>query len=513
MRCSRTRYIKVVVLCLLTTFILVQLLGSTGLGFGRKSLPLSDDLTHSLGQEDHHHQQHLFKLNAVNLVELPPSLPSSVQNATNLGIATAQKRQDSVDNDKSQDVDDKKPISSLSGERTHGFSNGSSVQQPKSNNAASEPLNISAILAQMEIINEDQRIRNEDLFGPVTNSTLVIVIQVHNRLQYLRHLIVSLSQAKEIDKCLLIFSHDFWEESINQLISSIDFAKTLQIFYPHSIQTHPNQFPGETPNDCPRNAKKDQAQRLKCTNANWPDLYGHYREAKFTQTKHHWWWKANRVFNKLRATRHYNGMVLFLEEDHYVAEDFVTALRLAESIRTEKHPDCDIICIGTYLKSYNYNRDHKTIELTKWVSAKHNMGMAFNRELWIRIHNCRELFCNFDDYNWDWSLEHISNNCIKDGLEVMLFKGPRVFHIGECGVHHKKKSCEAGVVVQKVKDILSRAEGFLYPKDLVVTRTVARKRKLKTPKGNGGWGDLRDRQLCLNMSRIDEEHQETTVIM
>jgi len=44
-------------------------------------------------------------------------------------------------------------------------------------------------------------IRNEDLFGPVTNDTLVIVIQVHNRLQYLRHLIVSLSQVRILDVC------------------------------------------------------------------------------------------------------------------------------------------------------------------------------------------------------------------------------------------------------------------------------------------------------------------------
>ena len=52
------------------------------------------------------------------------------------------------------------------------------------------------------------------------------------------------------------------------------------------------------------------------------------------------------------------------------------------------------------------------LELTKWVSAKHNMGMAFSRDLWRKIHGCKDLFCNFDDYNWDWSLEHISNNCI-----------------------------------------------------------------------------------------------------
>jgi hypothetical protein len=31
-------------------------------------------------------------------------------------------------------------------------------------------------------------------------------------------------------------------------------------------------------------------------------------------------------------------MILFLEEDHYVAEDFVSVLRLAEAVRDDKHP-------------------------------------------------------------------------------------------------------------------------------------------------------------------------------
>ena len=65
-------------------------------------------------------------------------------------------------------------------------------------------------------------------------------------------------QAKDIDRTLIIFSHDVWDEEVNQLINSIDFAKILQIFYPYSIQTHSNTFPGESPNDCPRNVKKDQ---------------------------------------------------------------------------------------------------------------------------------------------------------------------------------------------------------------------------------------------------------------
>lgn len=46
---------------------------------------------------------------------------------------------------------------------------------------------------------------------------------------------------------------------------------------------------------------------MGCVNSKWPDLYGHYREAKFTQTKHHWWWKANRIYNELRVTKNYDG--------------------------------------------------------------------------------------------------------------------------------------------------------------------------------------------------------------
>jgi alpha-1,6-mannosyl-glycoprotein beta-1,2-N-acetylglucosaminyltransferase len=46
---------------------------------------------------------------------------------------------------------------------------------------------------------------------------------------------------------------------------------------------------------------------LNCTNAQYPDRFGNYREARLTQIKHHWWWKANYVFDQLRATREHSG--------------------------------------------------------------------------------------------------------------------------------------------------------------------------------------------------------------
>lgn len=36
------------------------------------------------------------------------------------------------------------------------------------------------------------------------------------------------------------------------------FCFLPQIFYPFSIQTHPNEFPGADPGDCPRDIKKEQ---------------------------------------------------------------------------------------------------------------------------------------------------------------------------------------------------------------------------------------------------------------
>nr|XP_046489519.1 alpha-1,6-mannosyl-glycoprotein 2-beta-N-acetylglucosaminyltransferase isoform X6 [Neodiprion pinetum] len=362
-------------------------------------------------------------------------------------------------------------------------------------------LTISELRRQVEKANLEQRVFNEEAFGPLASDAPVIVIQVHARLTYLRHLIVSLAQAKGIEQTLLIFSHDVWDPDINFLVQSVDFCRVMQIFYPYSIQTHPHTFPGEDPNDCPRNIKRESALVKKCINAEHPDLYGHYREAKFTQTKHHWWWKANRVFDQLTVTKNHVGMVLFLEEDHYVAEDFLHVLRLME--RTCKHSceRCNILSLGTYLKTYNYYADNKKFlgvngvlqkemlrglkrhngiiqggfstyqgaqlvqaaapawafqllpnlynhyqkaEVTPWISSKHNMGMAFNRITWNKLTDCASKFCSYDDYNWDWSLQHIAQGCIpssqgsgglshiQSGLIAMVMKAPRIFHIGEC---------------------------------------------------------------------------------
>jgi alpha-1,6-mannosyl-glycoprotein beta-1,2-N-acetylglucosaminyltransferase len=181
------------------------------------------------------------------------------------------------------------------------------VRNPKSSSEAfrsfylsgnsSTSLPLDAIRTIIKKRNEEEHIQNlgnhslkEQLLSP---GDAVVVVQVHNRGKYLEGLIGSLSVAYGIEKVLLIFSHDVYDDNINSIIADIKFCKVMQIFYPFSLQLYPNSFPGSDPKDCPRDLPVSKAKEKKCMNAAFPDAYGHYREATYTQTKHHWFWKVN----------------------------------------------------------------------------------------------------------------------------------------------------------------------------------------------------------------------------
>lgn len=357
--------------------------------------------------------------------------------------------------------------------------------------------NLSEVKMHMAEVNSAQRVVNEDRFGPVKGGTVVFVVQVHERVQYLQSLVESLSRVRGIEQAMIIFSHDVYDVKIEEIVHGITFCKVMQIFYPFSIQIFPKSFPGQDENDCPWDAKKDRAITLKCNNAEHPDLYGHYREAKFAQIKHHWWWKIARIFEGIKVLSNHTGLFVFLEEDHYVVEDLLWTLKSADSMRAKDCSHCNIISLGTYLKVVNFNTEANRMEIWPWIASKHNMGMAFRKETWLEIKACAENFCNYDDYNWDWSLQHISSTCMKNKLTALMVKAPRVFHIGQCGVHHKKKNCEVMAELNKVQKTMSKAGSHLFPAKMTITRTL--KKTIKPPKGNGGWGDVRDHWLCLHL--------------
>ncbi len=65
---------------------------------------------------------------------------------------------------------------------------------------------------------------------------LVILIQVHSRLNYLKELINSLKEVKYIEKTLVIFSHDLYDVEMNKLIESVDFCAVRVLFFDFYFQ-------------------------------------------------------------------------------------------------------------------------------------------------------------------------------------------------------------------------------------------------------------------------------------
>ncbi|XP_020779663.1 alpha-1,6-mannosyl-glycoprotein 2-beta-N-acetylglucosaminyltransferase [Boleophthalmus pectinirostris] len=327
---------------------------------------------------------------------------------------------------------------------------------------------------------------------------LVLVVQVHNRPEYLKLLIESLQKAAEVHSFLLIFSHDYFSEEINSIVQGITFCKVLQIYFPFSTQLYPNEFPGQDPQDCPRDISKDKAVATGCLNAQHPDSYGHYREAFITQTKHHWWWKLHFVWERVHVMQGYSGFVVFLEEDNYLLPDFYHFYKSVIELRQRSCPDCDMLALGNHNGFNEFTQQSNKVMTTGWMSTKHNIGMGISREMYYKLMGCNDAYCSYDDYNWDWTLQHLSGTCVSKPIKVLVAQGSRVMHTGDCGLH-QKDNCRPEWAMQRVEESLKLAKDGLYPASL--TLTTAEVPEHKAHMKNGGWGDVRDHSLCKNYAK------------
>uniref|UniRef100_A0A8C7YV50 Si:ch73-91k6.2 n=1 Tax=Oryzias sinensis TaxID=183150 RepID=A0A8C7YV50_9TELE len=326
---------------------------------------------------------------------------------------------------------------------------------------------------------------------------LVLVVQVHNRPEYLKLLIRSLERAAEVHSFLLIFSHDYISEEMNRIVRGITFCKVLQIYFPFSTQLYPHEFPGQDPRDCPRDLSKDRALKTGCLNARHPDSYGHYREAFITQTKHHWWWKLHFVWERVHAMQGYSGFAIFLEEDNYILPDFFSFHKLMAEFK-KTCSDCDLLALGNHNDLSDFTSLSNQVLTTGWLSTKHNIGMGISREVYYKLMGCSDEYCTYDDYNWDWTLQHLSGTCISKPLKVLAALGSRVLHTGDCGLH-QKESCNPERALKRAEEIVLKAKSSLFPQSLVLSaaETVEHKAHMK----NGGWGDIRDHILCKNYAK------------
>ena len=72
--------------------------------------------------------------------------------------------------------------------------------------------------------------RNLDLF-PLKEDRVNIVLYVHNRPEYLRLVVDSLSAVEGINETLLVVSHDGFYEEMNAIVESIKFCQVSSVSF------------------------------------------------------------------------------------------------------------------------------------------------------------------------------------------------------------------------------------------------------------------------------------------
>jgi alpha-1,6-mannosyl-glycoprotein beta-1,2-N-acetylglucosaminyltransferase len=212
----------------------------------------------------------------------------------------------------------------------------------------------------------------------------------------------------------------------------------------------------------------------------------------------------NTVWDGLNETRAHSGHILFIEEDHFIFPNAYRNLQILTTLKPMKCPDC---------YAANLAPSDVKSRAEEWESLiaerMGNIGYTFNRTVWRKIHNKAREFCFFDDYNWDitmWATVYPSF-----GRPVYTLRGPRTsaVHFGKCGLHQGQednKACidngTANINVEehdKVANIDSDWDVHVYKNQPGYKAGF---------KGWGGWGDGRDRHLCLSFA--DMYHSKGT---
>ncbi|XP_044130801.1 alpha-1,6-mannosyl-glycoprotein 2-beta-N-acetylglucosaminyltransferase-like [Bufo gargarizans] len=351
-----------------------------------------------------------------------------------------------------------------------------------------------------------QPMRNAEQFPG--RPELVLVVQVRggpgsgSRLQLLAESLQSAGPGAT-SRLLLVLSMQQPCPEAARAMASINFCRVLPVYFPYSLSFYPDEFPGNDPADCPRDMPKESALLKGCSNAKYPDSHGHYREAAFTQDKHHWWWKLHFIWERVREVSGHGGHILFLDEGSYLFPDWLHVLRLMQKQCQEE--GCHMLSLGgTGVPETSPDPQH--MELSGFVAPRHSAAIAVSRETYYQLMGCLAQFCTYDDYNWDWSLQHISAACLAHPLKVLSARLPRVLTLpakaedgGMCGRYGPCANMDASSQALRAK--IRQLSGQLFPKAINI---ASRQQEMRNPPPmkNGGWGDIRDHTLCQSYARL-----------
>lgn len=400
-------------------------------------------------------------------------------------------------------------LSIVSFYKTNFFSDDGIADRSQRDSLASKrKLASSKILSIIHGANKEERILNVDTFGPITADTIIIVILLDKNSSGFKFVISSLSQVRGIEEALVIFSHSYFDEKTNSVIRSIDFCRVLQIYYPYSIQTHPEEFPGYDPSDCPYDSNFLSLKR-NCTGLLFRDVRGHFRNPPVAERKHHWWWTANNIFENFSSTARHTGLFIFSEDNYIFMKDFIYMASYMKNVANSL-PQCEFLSLGSDTTPVAPEKMKLTnlysVELSPWNPKEHSRLLAFDMSVWNSIVSHYDVFCTLDDASWLRSLYFISVHR-RDGKRFKTLSAvtPRAFKIDSCASEFGffGSRCDLVKNVLTVTEIDKLNDENLFPSHLELYINVELEDEdviFDYSEGKGGWADPRDWALCRNMT-------------
>jgi len=326
--------------------------------------------------------------------------------------------------------------------------------------------------------------QNDSLIKPAQSGSLgkyniAAVYMVYQRVDYLKQAIDSLRNSDYPKTLPVVISHDGHNTEVVEYVESIKTEfKIIQLFHPFSCADHPDTFPGDDPK----------------LNENYAgDTYGNKREGKITCCKHHFTWMVNTVFTMKEI-----GMVdgfLFLEEDYIVAPTIYETIQKGFNYIDSKGRRDDFFGL-TLDPSDGYA--YKIPLNVDWIERQFVTGpMAIRRDIYAKLQSHAKDFCEWDDYNWDWSIVHLM---AKEYLpfKILVPGVLQVAHIGlEGGMH------EGATTNQKRVDYMNELVKDGKLESFFADVGVPHVQRIKPPKvekqGFGGWGHPADQQHCMEV--------------
>ncbi|KAL3939557.1 MAG: hypothetical protein SGBAC_005744 [Bacillariaceae sp.] len=302
-----------------------------------------------------------------------------------------------------------------------------------------------------------------------------IVFMVQKRVEYFKRVIDSLQQSDyPRDTVPIIISHDGHVQEMVDFVESIrsDF-QVIQLFHPFSCIEHQHSFPGDDPS---------------LNKVYKGDSYGNLRDAHVCCLKHHFTWMINEVF-ALVGVKNADGF-LFMEEDYIVAPSIYETLQtgfgfLDQDSRRDEYFGLTLDITDNFANKIPNKRN-------RWTTKRFVSGpMTIGRRMFDRLKLSSNKYCEFDDYNWDWSIVHLMGNGLLP-YKTLVPNEPQVLHIGiDGGLHDHHENLE-------LEEAMTNGLQPFHVKLSVDPSEVGR--FMDFPKahdqGYGGWGHPADHEHC-----------------